>query len=96
MQYSVQKNDSIMRISFLSGMSEKQIKKLNNLTSSSLVEGQVLTLPKFVKQKKKKSVIGYLNPFKKNTKSMAPSTQVSSEEQNNLFLEKPLAQVLFE
>ena len=56
----------------------------------------MLTLPKFVKEKKKKTMIGYLNPFKKNTKSMAPSTQGSSEDQNHLFLEKPLVQVLFE
>lgn len=38
-RYNVKKNDSLMRISFLSGISEKQIKKQNNLSSSSLVEG---------------------------------------------------------
>jgi LysM repeat protein len=63
-RYKVKKNDSILRISFLSGISEKQIRKLNNLSNSSLVEGQVLTLPKFVKETAKKQ--GILNFFKKS------------------------------
>ena len=76
----------MMRISFISGLSEKQICKLNNLTSSNLVEGQVLTLPKFAKDKKKKSS---WNPFKSRaSKSMAPSAQ--QDDQSKYFLEKPL------
>ena len=39
MEYTVKKSDSMLKISFLSGMSEKQIQQLNNLTSSTLVPG---------------------------------------------------------
>ena len=50
--YVVKKNDSLMKLSYLCGHSEKMILKINNLPSNVLVPGMVLIIPKITDPKK--------------------------------------------
>lgn len=44
--YKVQKGDSLLRISFLTGISQKLLKESNSLANDQLVQGMMIKIPK--------------------------------------------------
>ena len=85
--YTVQKGDSLTKISYLSGVSIKQIQLHNNLISDIVVQGQILHLPEVLQMKKSKNPLKRLFGKKKN--QMSTSLQPQSDNRfKDLFLKK--------